>query len=49
MKYNYKYIRTRHGLTYLRKADDSQAQIINKLKTSQHRLKSSHKYKVILL
>jgi len=28
MKYKYKYIWTRHGLTYLRKTDDSQAKII---------------------
>jgi len=31
MKYNYKYIWTRHGLTYLRKTDDSQAKIMRRV------------------
>ena len=31
MKYNYEYIWTRHGLTYLRKTDDSQANIIRRV------------------
>jgi len=31
MKYSYKYIWTRHGLTYLRKTDDSQAKIVTRV------------------